>query len=79
MKSVKTHSVAFVDPRASPASHRQEELQAEVGNVPQGEGILPVQVDSLNSGGDKNNDGTSQINQPTCQSGWAQWIQQGCQ
>ena len=51
MKSVKTHSVAFVDPRAGPASHSQEELQAEVGNVPQGEGILPVQVDSLNSVG----------------------------
>ena len=79
MISENAHSVAFVDSGASATSNGQEELQPEVGNVPQGERIFPVQVDSLNSGGDKNNDGTSQMNQPTCQSGWAQWIQQGCQ
>merc|ERR1712037_799475 len=42
-------SVALVDARAGAAGHGQEELEAEVGDVAQGEGVLPVQVDSLNS------------------------------
>ena len=52
MKCENAHSVALVDARASAAGHRQEELEAEVGDVPQGERILPVQINSLNSVGD---------------------------
>ena len=72
MLSENAHSVAFVDSGASASSNGQEELQPEVGNVPQGERIFPVQVDSLNSGGDKNNDGTSQgkSDEPTNLSVW---------
>ena len=44
-----TDRVALVDAGGAAASHGEEELQTEVGDVPQGEGVLAVQVDSLDS------------------------------
>ena len=44
-----TDRVALVDAGGGAPSHGEEELQTEVGDVPQGEGVLAVQVDSLDS------------------------------
>ena len=47
--SATTDRVALVDAGGAAASHGEEELETEVGDVPQREGVLAVQVDSLDS------------------------------
>ena len=43
------HRVTFVNPAAGPAGDSKEKLESKVGDVSQGERILAVEVDSLNS------------------------------
>jgi len=44
----RAQSVALLDVARAAAGHGEEELEAEVGDVTHGEGVLAVEVDSLN-------------------------------